>query len=44
MSDKSAHSFAPVLPVQNNPLFSWPLDLRAVGRCTGMPGIFRLNC
>ena len=32
MSDKSAHSFAPDLPVQNNPLFSWPLDLRAAGR------------
>ena len=32
MSDKSAYSFAPDLPVQNNPLFSWPLDIRAVGR------------
>ena len=30
MSDKSITALAPDLPVQNNPLFSWPLDIRAV--------------
>ncbi|EHI48068.1 sterol desaturase [SAR116 cluster alpha proteobacterium HIMB100] len=30
MTDNSEHSFSPNLPVQNNPLFSWPLDIRAV--------------
>ena len=32
MSDKAEDRFAPEVPVRNNPLFSWPLDMMAVFR------------